>query len=507
MKTFFGYIRVSTQKQGQHGVSLQEQRAAIERYARQNQITISDWHEERATAAKFGRPVFAQMLNRLRKGEAAGVIMHKIDRSARNLRDWTELGELIDSGIDVRFATDSIDLNTRGGRLSADIQAVVAADYIRNLREEARKGFYGRLNQGVYPIPAPVGYRDEGAGKPKSVDLEKAPLVRQLFDLYATGTHTLASLTHEAAIRGLRNRQGGTYTLNGISTILKNPFYTGLMKIKRTGETFRGAHEPLITKAQFERVQAVLQGRTFTGVHTHDFMYRRLLECSGCGRTLVGERQKGRVYYRCHRGCGSALREDRASEQILDALSPLQFDECEFEELAAALEYLEANSTAQNEKLIATVTLQLEAVKARYERLLDAYVDRIISKEDYEFRKQKLLGEEVSLKERLAEITDNPAARTHKLKCELELAKSVCLSYISASPLEKRELLQTISSNRLVQQKKLDITLQFPFDRLANRPKIQNGGPYRDRVRTFMKELVQMAMAKTPTSSNDNTLL
>ena len=85
-------------------------------------------------------------------------IIHKIDRSARNLKDWSDLGEMIDSGIQVHFVNESLDLHSRGGRLSADIQAVVAADYIRNLREETRKGFYGRIKQGVYPLPAPLGY-------------------------------------------------------------------------------------------------------------------------------------------------------------------------------------------------------------------------------------------------------------------------------------------------------------------------------------------------------------
>jgi site-specific DNA recombinase len=70
-------------------------------------------------------------------------------RSARNLKDWADLGELIDSDLEVHFANESLDLHSRGGRLSADIQAVVAADYIRNLREERIKGFYGRLKQGL----------------------------------------------------------------------------------------------------------------------------------------------------------------------------------------------------------------------------------------------------------------------------------------------------------------------------------------------------------------------
>lgn len=74
------------------------------------------------------------MMQALKNGQAQGVIIHKIDRSARNLKDWAGLGELIDRGVQVHFAHEAIDLHSRGGRLLADIQAVVAADYIRNLR-------------------------------------------------------------------------------------------------------------------------------------------------------------------------------------------------------------------------------------------------------------------------------------------------------------------------------------------------------------------------------------
>ena len=186
MQQYFGYVRVSTVKQGEKGVSLQEQKDAIARYAQRYSLEISQWFEEWETAAKRGRPLFTQMIRLLRQKKAQGVIIHKIDRSARNLKDWADLGEMIDAGIEVHFANESLDLHTRGGRLSADIQAVVAADYIRNLREETKKGFYGRLKQGFYPLGAPIGYLDQGKAKPKVPDPERAPLVRQAFELYAT---------------------------------------------------------------------------------------------------------------------------------------------------------------------------------------------------------------------------------------------------------------------------------------------------------------------------------
>src|SRR5580658_3483563 len=204
MSGYIGYIRVSTVKQGTTGVSLQEQRDAILRFAERNQFNVTIWLEEMETAAKRGRPVFNQALKLLRNDKAQGIILHKLDRGARNLRDWAAIGELSDAGIEVHFVNESLDLHSRGGRLSADIQAVVAADFIRNLREETRKGFYGRLKQGFYPLRAPIGYLDQGRGQAKAIDPMRAPLVRQAFELYATGDYSFHKLQDELHQRGLR---------------------------------------------------------------------------------------------------------------------------------------------------------------------------------------------------------------------------------------------------------------------------------------------------------------
>src|SRR5207237_5642599 len=182
MGTVFAYARVSTPRQGEKGVSLPEQRDAITRYADRHALEIVRWFEEQESASKKGRPAFNQMLRLLRLRVARGVVIHKIDRSARNLEDWNDIGKLVDAGVDVHFATESIDLKTTAGRLSADIQAVVAAHYSRNLREEVKKGLYGRLKQGFYPLRAPVGYLDHGSAKSKTPDPVQASLIKTVFD-------------------------------------------------------------------------------------------------------------------------------------------------------------------------------------------------------------------------------------------------------------------------------------------------------------------------------------
>ena len=167
------------------------------------------------------------MLKLLRSGKAAGVMIHKIDRSARNMKDWAELGELIDGGIEVHFVNESLDLASRGGRLSADIQAVVAADYIRNLRDETRKGFYGRIKQGLYPLPAPIGYIDTGKGKPKELDPVRAPLENS----------TDATLKRFKVALVDPNLSTAGNDLCGLKLITRLPARSGCRTVLMTGET------------------------------------------------------------------------------------------------------------------------------------------------------------------------------------------------------------------------------------------------------------------------------
>lgn len=321
--SYIAYLRVSTPRQGETGVSLSEQRLDIEGYAQAHGLRITRWFTEIQSAASSTRPVFRRVVELLRTRTVTGLIVHKIDRSARNLTDWSTLGTLIDTGADIRFVRDNLDLRSRGGRLAADIQAVIAADYIRNLREETRKGIRGRFRQGLYPLPAPLGYMNNGRGRLKTVDPDAATLVAYAFRSYATGTVTLRELRLDTFMKGLRNRNGKPVSINGWSRLLKNPFYAGRLLLRSTGEEFEGKHEPLVSHECFNRVQVTLRSRSHRRIAVkHYFRYRRLLQCGGCQRNLVGENQKGRVYYRCHsRDCrGISVREDRIEGALAERL-------------------------------------------------------------------------------------------------------------------------------------------------------------------------------------------
>lgn len=493
MGNVFAYARVSTPRQGEKGVSLQEQRSAIERYAVQRGLTITRWFEERESAAKSGRGEFTKMLRLIRVKAAQGVIIHKIDRSARNLEDWADLGKLVDVGAEIHFATENLDLRTVAGRLSADIQAVVAAHYSRNLREEAKKGFYGRLKQGFYPMTAPIGYLDQGAAKPKIHDPERAPLVREAFERYGSGTVSLPNLTRELWERGLRNRDGGKVSLNGVVVILKNPFYIGLIRIKRTGEMFPGNHEPLIEKSLFEQVQLILAGKRVDRVQNHIFTYSRIVRCRSCGYSLIGERKKGHAYYRCHNRpfktpavCPpTSIREEQIDEAVIATFKQVDLSDEELRVVPLLIEEEAQKRMADQAETEQRLKLQADQIEYRLSTLTDLLIDGALDRTAYEAKRSTLLFEQVRIREVISKLRDDSCPALAQLQKTVELAKSPSLLYKTAPVAKKRDLLKTLLSNLSVTSKDVEIMLNPAFRLIAERNKSTHGGAHRGTCRTW----------------------
>jgi len=496
MKRFFAYIRVSdpsqdderdpNKKEQREGASFTEQRSVIERYADREGLSIVEWFREIETAAVRGRPIFASMAKRLRKGEAEGFIVHKVDRSSRNYHDWADINDLADEGFDVRFASDNLDLSTRGKRLLADVQAVFATDYIRNLKEEVRKGIAGRLKQGLLPWGAPLGYVNNGLrGKVKTICPVTGPIVRRVFELYASGAHSFDTLCMELERMGLRNRQGGRVTRNGLSVMLNNPFYIGLIVHKKGGAVYKGVHEALIGKQLFDRVQALLSGKTQKHANRNCFRYRRIFRCAECGYALIGELQKGHVYYRCHtKTCPmTGVREEVLEAAVVGAYSTLQLSVTEHAALEAEVTAFLGESEKNCKRVQETWKLQLVALQTRHDRLVDAFLEKSIDKETFEPRKKRLLMEQRELEENLSRDVDGEQIST-RLREILELASTASLSHEMGTDDEKRELLQILTSNRRVGRENVVVELSSPFCLLMKHDEKQLGARSRDSARS-----------------------
>ena len=438
MKPCFGYVRVSTARQGD-GASLEAQKDAIKGFASQNNLSITEWFEEQETASKTGRPIFDAMLRALGNGDAEGIVMHKIDRSSRNYSDWARLHDLAQTGIKIFFAADSLDFDTRGGQLLADIQMALAADYSRNLSLEVKKGIYGRVRNGIYPFRAPLGYLDTGGGNVKAIDPIKGPLVRRLFELYCSGEYSITSLTEEMARLGLKGYGDRAVVRRNVETILRNPFYYGMLQVG--GQHYPGNHEPLITVAQFQRVLAIKAGRFEKKSTKHRMLFRGLVHCGGCKKVLTGERQKAHIYYRCHSsGCqNGTIREDRLEAQLLDVLKKLEIEPDDQAALSNRMKsWLHDSGLREMEK---SIRLRISDLVAKQDRLTDLLVDGSIAQSDYQLRKQNADFELQRLREDLKVIEENRNAG-RDLDELVALATDLCSLFQAAPPAQRRALIR-----------------------------------------------------------------
>lgn len=442
MISCFAYLRVSTVRQGE-GVSLQEQRAGIEECAEKRGLIISEWLEEKETASKAGRPVFNQMVKRLRHGHAAGLVVHKLDRSARNLHDWAIVSELMDTNIVFHIATEPIDFTTRGGRMTADFLAVIATDFSRNQREETRKGLYGRLKQGIYPFKAPLGYLDTGRGQAKAPCPQKGPLIRDLYALYLSGQHSMRSLHIEMDKRGLRGHQGKSVSLHGIEKILNNTFYHGLITILRTGQTFDGKHKPLVTKRQFAQVQQIKAGRCGPKVTRHNHRFQGVFRCGLCDGPMVPELQKRWVYYRCtKRTCVmTSMREDQIQNALMAKLSETQFGQKEIKRLENRWYAGNAHDALEASRI--SVAARIEACETKLTRMTDLLIDGTLDKLSFEEAKKSTNFELAQLRGKL-DLLPNPAELRKQKAAYLKLFSSLVDTYRAGTRSDQRELLTDV---------------------------------------------------------------
>tara|TARA_R110002072_G_scaffold302796_1_gene488821 strand:+ start:10009 stop:11646 length:1638 start_codon:yes stop_codon:yes gene_type:complete len=485
----FGYIRVSDTKQV-GGASLSEQERSIIEYATKNRLNIIKWFQETQTAAKKGRPKFTDMMNLLKDGKSQGVIMHKIDRSARNLHDWAAVWDLIDNGIHVHFAHESLDMTERGGRLSADIQAVMASDYVRNLRQETIKGIQGRLNQGLYPFCAPIGYLNTGKGKVKIKDPKKYGLVLELFTLYASGEYNAKTLSKMMYKKGLRNFKGNLVNKNSLLRLLKNPFYIGLMEVN--GKLFSGIHEAIVPKNIFHRVQEILTGRIqHTGV-IHDYTFRKRIKCKLCDYFMSGEKQKGMVYYRCAtKGCPTkSRREDYIEKSVLNTLKSITFnpnEEKQVEEIILEIDFLKEES---KENISQQIKLDIGKLRIKEDKLLEAYLENVLSAEDYQKKKNSLVDSIHSLEQSLVQLSNSKQSFSEKITNFLELSKCLINMYESGNKTEKRKLLELVASNFTVSEKSLYFSLRSPFKELLKMSDFSKCSLSRDTSRTSPQQIL-----------------
>lgn len=317
MKRALIYTRVSTQEQASEGQSLEVQEKLCRDFASNNDLIVTNVYID---AGKSGsdpnRPGLKAAIEECKQTNSVyAIIMQDIDRLARSTKLHLSVLQLFED-LNVRVIFLNQPYIDRGleGKLTGTIQASVAEYLAKQTGRKAKAVMIEKFNYGIWPTYAPDGYTNVRNKNPNStldknivvIDEKRGPLWRQGFEEYATGRHTIASLTEFLIAIGLDGRKGGKLMTSIVHKVLNDSFYYGLMKFD--GGEVLGKHEPLITKEVFDINQRILaKHRNYVlRPRKYNFLLRGLLTCSRCGWKYTAEwhkinsRRIPRVgYYHC----------------------------------------------------------------------------------------------------------------------------------------------------------------------------------------------------------------
>ncbi len=332
-----------------------------------------------------------------------------------------------------------------------------------------------------------------GKGKPKELDPIRAPLIRQAFEMYATGDWGLNALVDKLYDLGLRNRNGNKVVRNGLSSILHNVFYIGLIRLKEKGEIFNGIHQRLISKTLFDQVQDVLAGKNIKKIKRHTFQFRGIICCAHCQKKPSGEIHKKHIYYRCHtKGCQQrSFREEAVENVVGDFLGKLAFNN---EERTSFEEYIEAetdNIVDSTETQKKTLKMQLEQLKERLSKLTDGYLDRVIDEASYLEKKNSFILEQKSIEEKLTKLNGDGRQFLTEATDFFHLINNAYLSYKMGNIQEKRDMVKIVFSTLEMNGEKILVKPNLPFSIVGERSSFPSGSPQLAAYPTWMKWAIE----------------
>ena len=305
------YLRVSTKDQAERGdaaegFSIPAQREACLRQAESlDAVIVEEFVDRGESARSAARPELQRMLTYLSENPTSVVIVHKIDRLARNRADDVGITLAIKkSGAALVSCTENID-ETPSGLLLHGIMSSIAEFYSQNLAAEVKKGSLQKAKSGGTPGRAPIGYvnvRKVVNGREErtiEIDPVRGPLMQYAFERYAMGNINLRDLLQDLTERGLDSRPGPRspskpITLSHFHRLITHPYYKGLVLYK--GVTYPGNHQPLVDVNTWQKVQDVLASRSSQGKkdRKHNHYLKGAVWCGQCGGRLIVSHNKGR---------------------------------------------------------------------------------------------------------------------------------------------------------------------------------------------------------------------
>ena len=440
-----------------------DQKIRLEEYCQKNDIKVMAHFHDDHSAKTFDRPAFKRLLEfaRHNKRQIDFLLFVNWSRFSRNAGDaYAMIKRLNQLGLEPQAIDQPLDFSIPENRLLLAIH--LASPEVENERRSLNVtyGMRRARKSGRFTQRAPYGYVNRRDEQNKPILLpctQNAPLIRQSFELVATGVVSTKEAWRTMRLKGLKCSK------NQFHYIIRNKIYIGQIHVPawkdEPEEWVKGIHEPLIDEALFHKVQDVLSGRSITHNRPRtsnalELPLRGLLLCQRCGSKLTGSGSRGNggryFYYHCQHGCRERFRAETAHESLLQLLRSIQITPPAKKLYKAVLKDLLKDSESNRSKNLISQQNSLDKLDQRLARLQDMYLDGEIDPKDYRQMKQRYEKERTQLQLELADLKSTNSDFKKHLDSAIDFLLNVENFYLKASWEIKKKILGSIFPKKLI---------------------------------------------------------
>lgn len=439
--------------------------------------------ESKSAKAPYKRSEFTRLITSIEKGEATGILCWKLDRLARNPDEAGRVLGLLQRAEVTHIKTNERDYYPEDNALISYLEFGMADQYSRELSKNVKRGLKSKLEKGLMPGPAPLGWlntKTENRGENYMiVDPERFPYLQKAWQLLLTGIHTpdeiLDTLNNEWGFRTrpAKKRGGKPMSRSTIYRMFTNPFYCGLPV--RNGITYNGKHAPMVTVDEYDKVQLILGKNGSPRPERHRYAYNGLICCGECGgfvsathkEKLIktsGERKIYTLYYcvnarknpsTCSQGfytnvevVEKTIREEIASFTIHPAFKDWAINILKREHSNEVVDRSSVYNRQQ--QLLADTQRQLD-------NLLKLHLQEDIDLEIYRSEKLRLTNEQTRLRKLIRETEDRADDWLEKAEKAFEFACNASEAFERGDWKVRRSILADLGLNWTLKDKKLSI--------------------------------------------------
>lgn len=458
-----GYIRVSSDEQAQHGISVDAQREILRAWAVMRQAGDIALYEDPGFSGKnTDRPALRKLLRDVRSGEISAVVVWKLDRLSRSLRDTLSIIEddLQPQGVALHSVTESIDTSTPSGRMMLNILASFAQlereqDSDRVVMAHKHLAHDCRYLGGHVAL----GYR-VGDDRRLELDPATAPIVRRVFDMYLSRCGYAEILEYLNGAAADFFRRTSPWKKSDLNYLLKNEIYAGVYT-RRIGADKRskvtapevirvpGGVPAILTPDEWARVCALREAnRSQPGAYRFRAVYplSGLVRCAVCGGLMPlehgGKDRAGNPerYYTCKRRCVQPARLEQLEAAVSAAVTAMA-DQGDMIRAACAVAATYADARdADNQAATAPIRADLARIHRRQAQISDFIADAgAAAPRTLLTELRRLEAEETTQQARLDALT-RPSARYDPDRTIAALA--ACHDIQKKPPEQRRALLR-----------------------------------------------------------------